>query len=122
MTKGIRKLFVVGALALCTGNALGASGQPVIDGSLEGALYVQDDDMATAQTLVAAASFPAGARIVLIQAEGDSIRWRDDGTDPTAAVGMLLEAGQTLVYNGVLTKIKIIEVSTNSIANITFYR
>ena len=37
-----------------------------------------------------ALTVPTGARLALIEAEGVAIRWRDDGTAPTASVGMTL--------------------------------
>lgn len=33
---------------------------------------------------------PDGAEVALIQVDGNAIRWRDDGTAPTATVGMFL--------------------------------
>lgn len=51
---------------------------------------------------------------VLITVEGGDVRWRDDGVDPTAAVGHPLAVGQSLEYNGVLTAIKFIEQAAGS--------
>src|SRR4051812_29563764 len=38
---------------------------------------------------------------VMIQAEDANIRWRDDGGDPTASMGMLLNIGDTFLYTGI---------------------
>jgi len=50
-----------------------------------------------------------------------TVRWRDDGVDPTAAIGMPLAAGVTLQYDGDLTKIKFIQSGGTAELNITYY-
>ena len=40
--------------------------------------------------------------------EAAQVRWRDDGTAPTASVGHLLEIGQVLTYDGPMNKIQFI--------------
>jgi hypothetical protein len=57
----------------------------------------------------------------LIIAEGAPVRWRDDGTAPTASVGMPLAIGVPLQYDGVLTKIRFIEQSASAKLNISYY-
>jgi hypothetical protein len=57
----------------------------------------------------------------LITPEGKGVRWRDDGVDPTASVGMPLAAGVTLQYDGDLTKIKFIEQEATAKLNISYY-
>jgi predicted hotdog family 3-hydroxylacyl-ACP dehydratase len=65
---------------------------------------------------------PAGAAFVLLQAEGQDVRWRDDGTFPTAAVGMVLTAGDPpFLYDGDLAAIEFIEVSASAKVNAAFY-
>lgn len=91
----------------------------MIDGYLDPAQYVQISSVASATGL---GTIPNGARIALIQAEGADVRWRDDGTNPTSAVGMLLEDGQTLVYNSNLAAIKFIDVTTGAKLNVSFYK
>jgi hypothetical protein len=59
--------------------------------------------------------------IALITPETQAVRWRDDGVNPTASVGMPLAAGVTLQYDGDLTAIKFIEQSASSKLNITYY-
>jgi len=55
----------------------------------------------TLQTLVEAAGLTlTDVLIVRIIPETQAIRWRDDGTAPTAAIGMPLAAGDELVYTG----------------------
>jgi hypothetical protein len=59
--------------------------------------------------------------IAIITPESTGVRWRDDGTSPSAAVGMPLAAGVTLQYDGDLTKIEFIEQSASSKLNVTYY-
>lgn len=58
----------------------------------------------------------------LIQCETQNCRWRDDGIDPTAALGNLLVANNVLEYNGDLTKFKIIQTTATATFNASFYR
>lgn len=57
----------------------------------------------------------------LILAEGKDVRWRDDGTAPTASVGMPLAVGVPLQYDGDLTNIKFIETAASAKINISYY-
>lgn len=78
--------------------------------------------LATAQTLTA----PTGAdrvTVAMIQAEGGACKWTDDGsTTPTATVGMLLSSGETLPYQGDLSKFQIIRKDATATLNISYYR
>lgn len=57
----------------------------------------------------------------LIVAETQGVRWRDDGTAPTASVGMPLAVGVPLQYDGDLTNIKFIETAASAKLNISYY-
>ena len=59
--------------------------------------------------------------IALITPESKGVRWRDDGVNPTASVGMPLAAGVTLQYDGDLTKIVFIEQEASAKLNISYY-
>lgn len=59
--------------------------------------------------------------LAIITAEGQAVRWRDDGVAPTATVGMPLASGATLQYDGDLTKIQFIEQTASAKINITYY-
>jgi hypothetical protein len=61
------------------------------------------------------------ANFALIVAETQDVRWRDDGTDPTSSVGMLLKAGVIFQYDGDLSKIKFIEVTASAKVNVSYY-
>jgi len=64
---------------------------------------------------------PQGATLALIVPETQAIRWRDDGTNPTASVGMPVAAGSYLSYDGDLNRIKFIEQSASAKINVSYY-
>lgn len=80
----------------------------------------------TAHLLSALVTLPdlAKIKLILITPEAQAVRWRDDGTDPTASVGYPLGIGQTLEYTGNqagLAKLKFIAQSAGAILNCEFY-
>lgn len=62
------------------------------------------------------------AVFALIVAETQGVRWRDDGTAPTASVGMPLSPGIPLQYDGDLSKIRFIEQAASAKLNVSYYR
>lgn len=59
----------------------------------------------------------------LIQVADQDVRWRDDGTDPTATVGVPLAAGEDFWYIGKdLTALKFIESTAGAELNISYYQ
>lgn len=89
----------------------------VLPGKLRPLGYEQIAGAATAQSL----TVPEGARMALIQALTNNVRWRDDGTAPTATVGYQLAAGSELSYSGNLGKIQLIEEAASTELNIAYY-
>jgi len=75
----------------------------------------------TSLSSATALTVPDLARFALIEAEAQGVRWRDDGTNPTAAIGMPLSAGSTIWYVGNLEDIKFIEDTAGGILNVTYY-
>lgn len=69
----------------------------------------------------AALTPPDGAAFALLNAEGENVRWRDDGEDPTATVGMLIVAGVDVTYQGNLANIRFIEVTAGATLNVSYY-
>lgn len=59
--------------------------------------------------------------LALIIAETQGVRWRDDGTAPTASVGMPLSVGIPLNYDGDLSKIRFIEQTASAKLNVSYY-
>lgn len=95
-----------------------AQGTKVIDASMVPIGYQQITSLSAAATL----TVPDGAILALIQPETQNVRWRDDGTSPTASVGINLFVGDTLSYTGNMLAIKFIEVAASAKLNITYYR
>lgn len=63
----------------------------------------------------------AKANLVLISPETQAVRFRDDGTDPTAAVGQPIAAGTTLEYMGTISAVKVIQQAATAKLNCAFY-
>ena len=59
--------------------------------------------------------------LAVIIAETQGVRWRDDGTAPTATVGMPLAVGVPLNYDGPLANIQFIEQTASAKLNISYY-
>jgi len=70
-----------------------------------------------------AVTVPDGATYALVQCETQNFRWRDDGTDPTASVGMLLVAAAAYQMLSVadLAALKFIPVAATCKLNVAFY-
>lgn len=92
---------------------------PVASGSQAPLGYAQLTSLSGATAL---SSIPAGATRALLQAEGQNVRWRDDGTDPTASVGMLIYVGQLVEYVGTLSAIEFIEAAGGAKLNVSYYK
>ncbi len=86
-----------------------------------GTRLVKGYQQITALSSAAALTVPDEARIALVQAESKSVRWRDDGTNPTASVGMVLDAGAAMLYDGSLSAIRFIETAASAKLNISYY-
>ena len=84
---------------------------------------------ATVAASFALASLPAAIRaqvlktptMVVINAEAQGLRWRDDGVAPTSSVGMLIPSGGTFEYTGCISNLQIINAAAGAIANLAFY-
>lgn len=64
---------------------------------------------------------PDSAKVAFINTEDQNVRWRDDGTDPTASVGGVLEPGSYFTYTGDLSSIKFIEEAASAKLNVSYY-
>lgn len=66
-------------------------------------------------------TIPAGTTYALIQCESQQVRWRDDGTNPTTTVGILMNVGDVLSYDGNLAALAFIEVTASAKLNVAFF-
>lgn len=79
-------------------------------------------EQVTSLSSAAGLTIPAGCELALVQAESQNVRWRDDGTNPTATVGMILMAGATLQYDAAqLGRLKFIETAASAKLNVSYY-
>lgn len=64
------------------------------------------------------------AQYIVITSETNSIRYRIDGTDPTASVGHLMPAGSALVLTGITTirNFKAIATGSDATLQVTYSR
>lgn len=60
--------------------------------------------------------------IAVITPETQGVRWRDDGGTPTATVGMPLNVGAVLVYDGNLKAIRFFQQAATATLNVSYYK
>lgn len=80
--------------------------------------------LAAATTTAFNLTIPVGGlkpTMVRLQAETQALRYRDDGTDPTASVGMLIPVGAALEYTGDLNNLRLINAVAGAICNYSLY-
>lgn len=76
----------------------------------------------TTLSAATALTVPKEARIAFIQAETANVRWRDDGTNPTAGVGMLLlSTSEGMWFTGKLQALRFIEAAAGAKLNVSYY-
>ncbi len=97
-----------------------SQGQRIIDGQRE--CIASGFQQITSLSSATALTVPAGASLTIIQAEDQSVRWRDDGTNPTASVGHIITANSVFVYTGEPSKLKFIEVTPSAKLNVSYYK
>lgn len=89
----------------------------VIDGNLRPVGYEQITSLAAATAL----TVPLHARMALISAETQAVRWRDDGTNPTIGIGMPLTVDFPFWYTGNLAAFRVIEQTASAKLNVAYY-
>lgn len=75
----------------------------------------------TALSSVKSLTPPTTATYAIIQAEAQAVRWRDDGTAPSATVGMTIASGGELRYDGNLKTIQFFEAAASAKLNVSYY-
>ena len=80
--------------------------------------YAQMTSLSAATALP---SVPSGTQEAFIVCTGQTVYWRDDGTSPTASVGVPLLVNTGFPYTGSLSKIKIIETTPSATCNVSYY-
>jgi hypothetical protein len=95
-------------------------GTPIIGGGAMPLGYQQ----ISAVTLATATSLtiPTGAVVAITQVDTAGVRWRDDGTAPTSAIGMQMLTGATVAFGGgSMTAVQFITVSGSPVLNVSYY-
>lgn len=64
---------------------------------------------------------PANATVAVFCARTQDVNYRDDGTDPTASVGITLKVGVPFVYDGNLNAIKFFEATASAKLDVAYY-
>lgn len=59
--------------------------------------------------------------LAVVQCNGGTVRWRDDGTAPTSGIGMSIPDGGELDYTGDIANIRFILASGTPILDIALY-
>lgn len=84
--------------------------------------YQQVTSISTAKSLTVPTTCGATpVTLARITIEAQAVRYRDDGTLPTATVGMPMAVAASLDYTGSLSKIQFIEQTVGGIVNVSYY-
>jgi hypothetical protein len=89
----------------------------------EGLKYLSYQQI-TVLTSSTALTVPAGAKYALIQAEAQNVRMRSNAVGdsaPTATVGMLIAAGDSIFLSGNLTILRFIETAASAKLNVAYF-
>lgn len=88
--------------------------------------FYQATSIDTAKTLASAigTTVPTTADYCTVQADTQAVRYRDDGTDPTASVGTLLASGgtPTVIRRGQFANAKFISATAGAKLNVEFFK
>lgn len=106
--------------AVVTGHRTPLGYQQILTGALGSAVFLTIPTTTSGGTQGYTSQVVPGYAI--IQNTGTAaVRWRDDGTAPTAAVGMFLAAGSELDYVGDITRIQFIQVAAGAQLEVSLY-
>ena len=93
---------------------------PSLDRRLDHAVYQQITVSSTAIGLTLPGNF--AVRMAVLVVEGGAIRYRDDGTDPTSAVGIPADPKMTIIVCGVqVGSFRAIRQSADAVLNAVIY-
>lgn len=76
----------------------------------------------TGLSSVKSLTVPAGCSLALVTPSGQPVRWRADGTDPTASVGYPLAVGAEVRWNGAnLAAVEFIETAASATLDVVYF-
>lgn len=111
------RIFIAGSLSILASAVAADSGIRRVPCG-----YQQITSLSAAANLTIPTACAQSATLAVITAEAQAVRYRDDGTSPTASVGMPLAVGAALSYEGTLSAIQFIEQTSSAKLNISYYR
>ena len=93
---------------------------------MQGINIIAYSTLAVSNTAVGAPSLPSKAKRMFITSETDAIRWRADGTNPSATEGHILAKDDSISFTGanyrqLLEAIKFIRVTTDATLKVTYF-
>lgn len=115
----MRKALLAAALLLASSAAAADSG---IRRTPCGYQQITTLSSATALTIPTTLCAANTVTFAVITAEAQAVRYRDDGTAPSATVGQPLAVGVALEYAGALSRIKFFEQTSGAKLNVTYYK
>lgn len=89
--------------------------------AVEGSVLERGYQQITSLSSSTALTVPENTTFAMIGIEGQAVRYRADGTAPTASVGKQLAVGQEMKYTGDLKALRFIEVASGAKLNISYY-
>jgi hypothetical protein len=75
----------------------------------------------TGLSSVKSLTVPARCRTIMMKAEGQSVRFLDTGSNPTATDGFLLDSGEEFLYTGKPQKLRFLELSPSATLHVAYY-
>ena len=113
-------IWVIAALAIGSPGSMAQT--KIIAGQVTSLGYCQLTSVSAA-TPISTCPIPSNATFVNVIIEGQTVRYRTDGVNPTASVGMLLDIGADKVFSvTALKNIKFIETAPTATVDLEFYR
>lgn len=110
------------AIIDASGNQAGIIGNPLVAQAAAYALTSTGFQQVASFSTSTGFTPPAGSTVCFIQAEGNSVRFRTDGSAPTATIGQLLATGVLLQETANLAGIKFIPTTGNATLDVDCYR
>lgn len=112
---GAQTPVIPGANFTCSGSTATCFKPPIAGVPLG---FQQLSSLASATGL----TVPAGAQEAFIVCTGQTVYWRDDGTPPTASIGIPLAVSTPFAYTGKLSAIQFIQSAASAICNVSYYQ
>lgn len=119
VTGAIKPGETVAGTGITAGTTVSANGT----GTGGAGTYALSQSCTSSGASLTASGIPQGANSLTMQAEVASVRWRDDGGAPTAAIGGLIVSGlNPYFYNGQLSALQFMAASGSPLLDIEFYK